>query len=157
MSVFRFTFENGEGPDFIVDVTTTGTGSNLVIQNTPATNITCRDVNLTSLSSFTPGNNNSPIAGNTVGIPYWEFQEYVSVPPGAGDPKYWSWRSANTVLSHPTSGKSFDLWFADPLYRRIVQDGNVWSTLTGAARALNPNYWTVFYDYDGQYAVGWKK
>jgi hypothetical protein len=157
MSIFRFTFGNGQGPDFIVDVTTTGTGDNLVMSSTPATNIQCRNTGLSLLSSFTPGNNNSPSASNTVGLAYWEFQEYA-VPP-AQNPKYWGWRSANTVLSHPTSGKSLDIWFAADNLNTVVRDGSTWNTFIagGAAKTLNPNYWTVFYDYDGQYAVGWKK
>ena len=93
--------------------------------------------------SFTPGRNDLPLI-DTDGIGYISSGEYIN------------WRSVNTVQSHPTSGYSFDLWFANSSDINDLSSGS-WATFNGKGNiALNPTKHTVFYDYDNQNAIGWK-
>jgi len=142
-------FSNGEGPDFQV-VLSSSSGSST---NNPASTV-IDSVTIDPLGvnvSFTPGLNDLPLIG-AAGIAYIE----LGTGTGGNPPGYINWRSAGTVLSHPTSGYSFDMWFANG------SDTNDLNTLdwnafqSKGSIPLNPTKHTVFYDYDNQNAIGWK-
>lgn len=159
MASFRFTFENGtEGNDFVVDVICPGpTTTGSVINSTQVQSIVFDPggQNIT----FTPGLNNAPGVGVN-GLLYYEYQEIVpAISPLADPPDYFNWRSVNSVLSHPTSGRSFDIWLADPATMTGISQGSSWSLLTNGTgvHTLNQQKWSVFYDYDVPCAYGWIK
>lgn len=159
MASFRFTFENGnEGVDFVVDVICPGaTGTGSVITSTQVQSVVFDPggANIT----FTPGLNNAPGAGAN-GLAYYEYQEITPIiSPLTNPPDYFNWRSVNSVFSHPTSGRSFDVWLADPGTMTSIAQGTSWSTLTSGTgvHSLNPQRWSVFYDYNVPCAYGWIK
>lgn len=157
MASFRFTFENGtEGIDYTVDVICPGpTTTGSVITSTQVQSIIFDPggQNIT----FTPGLNDSPGVG-AVGLVYYEFQELSPpISPLVNPPDYFNWRSVNTVSSHPISGRSFDVWLADPATMTSISQGSSWSLLTNGTgvHSLNSQKWSVFYDYNVPCAYGW--
>jgi hypothetical protein len=141
-----FDFSGGEGDDFTVVAVTGGaeTGTS-VVQSTTLTSVTFEPSGLNV--SFTPGPNTT--IGGSPTWPYVSTDEYIN------------WRSETQTNTHPTTGRSLDIWFANPTTpgspQQNIQAGNDWNSLAGV-RGLNANksYSAVFYDYDNAFAYGYK-
>lgn len=150
---YRFVFENAiEGIEFRVDVITTASPATLLI----ASQVSSVIFDFGGLDiSFTPGINNTTLAGGLAGVLYYETQH---MSPQSPNPRYINWRSANTVLEHPTTGKSFDIWFTPDTVSDIATGVATWQSLILQNQiSLNPNFWSVFYDYDMQYPYGYAR
>ena len=134
-------FSGGDGPDFQV-VLFSSTGNNT--SNPASTAIDTVTIDPLGVNvSFTPGFNDLPLV-LVNGVPYISDGEYIN------------WRTANTVSSHPSSGYSFDMWFASVTDLNDLST-NDWNSFAGKGDiSLNPTKHTVFYDYDNQNAIGWK-
>lgn len=158
MATSTFSFSGGtEGSDFNVALnhsSAIGTSVNATV----ITSITCNGITF----NLGPASFNGGLAtvrrkddfANLVPVlaPTERLYEYIT------------WRSQNTS-SHPTSGKGFDLWLSqtDETAQRLLIDiagGLSWNTAIntrGPTFQLNPNRYSVVYDYDAQYAIGYKK
>ena len=143
-----FDFSGGEGDDFTVVVSsTTGATATSLVASTEVTSITFEPSGLNV--SFTPGPNTAE-AGSPVGWAYVSTDEYIN------------WRSESQTNTHPTTGKSFDVWFANPTTpgspQFEIQTGSAtWNDIAGV-KGLNAtkSYSAVFYDYDSGFAYGYK-
>ena len=142
-------FTGGEGPDFQIVLFSSGGAAT----NNPATTV-IDTVTIDPLGvniSFTPGFNNIPAIFDD-GIAYVELGGGT----GANPPGYINWRSVDTVLSHPTTGYSFDMWFANGSDTSDLLTLNWNNFESKGSIPLNPQKHTVFYNYDSQNAIGWK-
>jgi hypothetical protein len=150
---YRFVFENPtEGIEFRVDVITIASPATLLIASQITSVIF--DAGVQDID-FTPGVNNTTFAGNLPGILYYETQEQTVQNP---NPRYINWRSGNSVFFHPTTGRSFDIWFTPSVVQNIANGVATWQSLINLGQiSLNPNFWSVFYDYDIPYAYGYIK
>lgn len=78
------------------------------------------------------------------------FQSFAS-------PKYVTWRDRTiSAQKHPQKGKSLDIW-SDSLYDAINAGATYQTLVTTGTYNLNPNYWTVFYNYNVPYASHYGK
>lgn len=156
MATSTFQFTGGtEGADFQVTLTHTAAIGTLVT-GTIITSITCNSITFNlGASAFNSG----------IGfVARKEDFATTVLTPGDRLYEYISWRTQNTP-SHPTSGKSFDMWLAQDNFdaqlvlRNLYNDNTTWSTLisAGPTYAVNPNAYSVVYDYDAQYAIAYKR
>ncbi len=69
--------------------------------------------------------------------------------------QYVTWRSTSPAGQHPTSGWSMDIWnqaFYEDIITYNGNVGKVWSDVNGVTYSLNPNKWSLIYNYGSLYA-----
>jgi hypothetical protein len=170
MATVTFTFGGtGIGPLFNVVMThngalgTTPPGSLNTVDGTTITQVLTRD----------PNNSNAIIGPAGGWIPVFNSgTAFVGTKNGITSPitgntlcEYLSWKSENSN-SHPGSGYSFDIWYdqGNALAQNILSGISnnsptaTWAQLRDAgALPISNDYWTVVYDYNNTYPIGWRK
>lgn len=169
MATATFRFRGGLGPDFDAVLTFTGTSS-LLVNTTTVTNVLGKDIGGNTIG---PAGGWVPAAESGTAI-VRQKQEVISAITSQPVCEYITWRSENNTTTHPTTGYSLDIWYdqtttSPPIQQTLLQIRNdvpttgAWLYLarfgggTDQAVPLSANYWTVLYDYNNQYAIGWKK
>jgi hypothetical protein len=174
MATVTFTFAGagGIGPFFNVIMTHNGAliaggstipGSGNSIDTTVITNVLGRDPN-NGNAIIGPGSGWTPLFDSGTGNVRRKTDVTSSIT-GQALCEYITWRTENTNV-HPTTGYSLDIWYdfnnstAQNILLGISNNSPTatWYQLAQAgALPLSSNYWTVLYDYNNQYAIGWRK